>query len=181
MTWIQTRNGRRFDILKPRAADIEPDVIAVCLSRLCRFGGHCKSFYSVAQHSLHVCDLVSDPSLKLPALLHDAHECYWGFGDICRPAKLCLHRSEAIHLKDIQLAVDEAIGERFGFDSRLFECAKIKEADCVALATEQRDIMEPCEYQWDVPQPSPVLFIEPVDEQEAFRQFSARLYELWSD
>ena len=85
MTWIQTLEGYKFDLLKPDTKLITPETIAACLARKCRFGGHCISFHSVAQHSIFVCDLVSNP-LKLPALLHDAHEVYSGFGDVLSPA-----------------------------------------------------------------------------------------------
>lgn len=87
MTWIQTWDGKAFDLLDPSAADVDPVTIAVCLSRMVRFNGHTKKPYTIAQHSCIVCDLVQPEGLKLAALLHDAHECYSGFGDVCRPAK----------------------------------------------------------------------------------------------
>lgn len=86
MTWIQTLEGRDFDLLSPDYRHIDPNTLAVCLARTCRFKGHCREFYSVAQHSLLVESLMVDDSLRLPALLHDAHEIYDGFGDIARPA-----------------------------------------------------------------------------------------------
>lgn len=148
MTWIQTYDGAAFDILAPDPQLIDPLTIAVALSRLCRFGGHAKEFYSVGQHSLLVSDLVTDPEFKLPALLHDAHECYWGFGDICRPAKSCIDTRAQDELIEIQWKVDCAVAARFGFDPSLMHHPQVKHADCVALFAEQRDLMLPAPRPW---------------------------------
>ena len=87
MSWIQTLDGGAFYVLQPDVNLINVDTIATCLSKTCRFKGHCRGFYSVAQHSLLVESLVKTPELKLPALLHDAHEVYSGFGDVASPIK----------------------------------------------------------------------------------------------
>lgn len=89
MTWIQTSMGKKFLLFAPSVSDVCLDDIAGPLSRLCRWNGQCKCFYSVAQHSLHVSDLLarSGASLRLQmiGLLHDAHEAYTG--DIVSPLK----------------------------------------------------------------------------------------------
>lgn len=181
MSWIQTLDGKKFDLWKPSPDAVEPNTLAVVLSRICRFGGHCRNFYSVAQHSVLVCDLVSSPELKLPALLHDAHEAYWGYGDVCRPAKRA-NGLIAAFFRSHQLAVDCCIADRFGIDPMLFDHPEIKHADNVALATEARDLMEEPPVPWEkLPNPSPVVLIEPVGVDEAYRRFATRLYELWSD
>lgn len=181
MTWIQTLDGAAFDLLEPDANKINPETIAVALARTCRYKAHCREFYSVAQHSVIVCDLVHSPDLKLPALLHDAHEVYSGFGDVARPAKL-IDQDVRRFLSSHERKVDAVIAERFGFNAALFQHEQIKHADMVALATEQRDIMGPCEREWSkMPDPSPVIRVEPVGIDEAYRMFAARLYELWGE
>jgi hypothetical protein len=91
--FIQTLSGRRVNPFDASPADIDPADIAQALSNLCRFGGHSRAFYSVAQHSVIVSDLLADtgaaPDAVLAALLHDAAEAY--LGDLPHPLK---HRSE---------------------------------------------------------------------------------------
>ena len=50
MSWIQTYDGRAFFPEFPISDKISGEVIAEVLSKLVRFGGHCKGFYSVAEH-----------------------------------------------------------------------------------------------------------------------------------
>lgn len=181
MTWIQTLDGAAFDLRHPHAGMINPETIAICLARTCRFKGHCRDFYSVAQHSVIVESLIHDDSLRLPALLHDAHEVYDGFGDVARPAKLINSHTKEFLCRH-QKRVDIQIARRFGFNPELLWHEQIKWADAVALSTERRDIMGPCDRSWEtLPDPSPVITIEPADIDEAYRMFSARLYELWGE
>jgi len=87
MTFIQTFTGKAFDLFDPKVEDVCLDDIAGPLSRQCRWNGQCRCFYSVAQHSLHVADLLqragASSRVQLIGLLHDAHEAYTG--DIVSP------------------------------------------------------------------------------------------------
>jgi hypothetical protein len=62
--WIQTATGRPFWPIDPRPEDIDIEDIAHALSMLCRFGGHCLRFYSVAEHSVLLSQYVA-PEHKL--------------------------------------------------------------------------------------------------------------------
>lgn len=177
MSWIQVYGGGEFCLEHPNPDSITPQIIATALSRMCRFGGHCSKFYSVAQHSLLVESLVDEPELKLPALLHDAHEGLWGLGDICNPAKRIMPVQVERWMKDHQERVDRAIATRFGVPRSLFHHPSVKRADLIALATERRDIM-PGGPDW-------VLGVEPIERvvhpwmsRRAKVEFLARLSEL---
>lgn len=84
---METYTGLEVNPLDLRPEDIRIEDIAHSLSLLCRYGGHCKTFYSVAQHSLHVAVVISErfPLVRLFGLLHDAAETY--LGDMITPLK----------------------------------------------------------------------------------------------
>ena len=73
--FIATYSGNRFYFDDIMANDVNIQEIAHALSHLCRFGGHVREFYSVAQHSVLV-SLLAPPEHALGALLHDATEAY---------------------------------------------------------------------------------------------------------
>jgi len=89
--WITTFSGRTLDYLNPRPEAIHIDDIALHLSRMPRFSGATKRFYSVAQHSCGVERIIralyglDSCRLRYEALLHDAHEAY--MGDVPTPLK----------------------------------------------------------------------------------------------
>lgn len=87
MTWMLTHSGRKMDLAAPASHAVHTSDISHALGNLCRFGGHTRSFYSVAQHSVLVATLLPD-ELKLAGLLHDAAEAY--LGDVIQPLKLLL-------------------------------------------------------------------------------------------
>ena len=98
MSWIQTASGRRFDLAAPQSAMVDFDTdVPDALARLARFTGHIGAGpYSVAQHSVHCCDVVltetGDPLAAAYALLHDAHEAY--IGDWSTPLKQAISAVE---------------------------------------------------------------------------------------
>jgi len=101
--------------------------------------------YSVAQHSIYVCDLLPD-HLKLQGLLHDASEAC--LPDFTRPLKLMVPE-----LKACERRVWAAIAEHFSLPPMLDPL--VKEADNAALAAERRDIMAPplCVHWPELPDP----------------------------
>lgn len=74
-TRIQTASGIMFDPLNPKIEDIRIKDIAHALSNQCRFSGHTKRHYSVAEHSVYV-SRYTRVGNELAGLLHDASEAY---------------------------------------------------------------------------------------------------------
>ena len=72
---LLVRSGIYFDFANPMAAQVNIEDIAHALANLCRFNGHTKHFYSVAQHCIEASRIVP-PAYALQALLHDASEAY---------------------------------------------------------------------------------------------------------
>ena len=56
--YLQTVSGRRVNPFDPDPEQLDIEDIARALANLCRFGGHSRVFYSVAQHSVIVSELV---------------------------------------------------------------------------------------------------------------------------
>jgi hypothetical protein len=133
--YIQTVSGRRVNPFAPSPDDIDLDDIAVALSNQCRFGGHTRRYYSVAQHACIVSDEVlastGDAYAALWALLHDASEAY--LIDLPHPIK---HRSELGRLyRDAEEGLEGVIRARFGLTGPAPE--SVKQLDRRVLATER--------------------------------------------
>lgn len=172
MTWILLRSGHPFDLASPTPDMIRPVDIAYALARICRFNGHTRDHYSVAQHSLHVAELVP-PEHRLVALLHDAAEAY--IGDLSSPLKAMLPAYRAIEAR-----IWSVICQRFGIPEEMPEC--VKQADLIMLATERRDVMPHFLTEWDSlkgiePRAEKII---PMDAQTARTEWLRRYGELTS-
>jgi len=128
--YLRCWSGERVHILNPQLHEIRIDDIAHGLAHTCRFGGQTPFFYSVAQHSVLVADMV-DPKLQLWGLLHDASEAY--LNDITRPLKRTLPGYAAIETKMMS-----AICEKFGLPLEM--PVEVKRADNQMIAAEFRDL-----------------------------------------
>lgn len=82
--YIRTFTGTDFTVFDPKPEQIFIEDIAHALSQLCRYGGHCDPFYSVAQHSI-IASYLIEPKFALDALCHDFSEAY--IMDLPRPIK----------------------------------------------------------------------------------------------
>lgn len=125
---IRTHSGVLIDVFNPNPDLILIEDIAHSLAHQCRYNGHMNCFYSVAQHSIMVCETVPEKH-KLAALLHDASEAY--LSDIPSPIKKRLKG-----YKDLEDNLMKVIANKFGFEYPLHE--EVKKADLVQL-----------KYEWD--------------------------------
>ena len=89
---ILTHSGKIFNILYPKPEMIDINDIAESLAKQCRFNGHIKGFYSVAEHSVRCSSICK--KYPLDALMHDAAEAYTG--DIVAPYKRIFPGMKAI-------------------------------------------------------------------------------------
>lgn len=168
MDWIQTYTGRRFFPLAPRACDIDVRDIAHALSLNCRFNGHCRVFYSVAEHSVRVSRILPQ-EYAVWGLLHDAAEAY--LTDLPRPVKKQMPRFSEV--EDRLLAV---IMEHFGQEPTMPPA--VRHADEVLLATEGRDVMGPAPEPWLLEALPMEEKIVPVSAERAEQMFLERFAEL---
>lgn len=150
MTWIQTFTGRKFYPLAPNADDIDIVDIAHSLSLQCRYTGHCKQFYSVAEHSVHVAMAASRDN-RLWALLHDASEAY--LTDVPRPIKPAMTEYKAMEGR-----VMFEVCRKFKLPRVMPQ--EVKDLDARILHDEMRQIMGPPPEPWQDMHPSGLIGIK---------------------
>jgi uncharacterized protein len=143
--WMQTFTGRAFYPMAPHVDDIDPIDIAHALSLICRYGGHVRRFYSVAEHCVLLSHAVR-PENALWALLHDATEAY--VGDMIRPLKGAMPA-----YRDAEDRLMLVICDRFGIGYDFPD--EVKAADTRILRDERAALMSPSPLPWksleDVP------------------------------
>ena len=176
--WMQTATGRQFWPLDPRAEEVYIEDIAHALSNLCRFNGHVRDFYSVAQHSVLVSQWCP-PEYALWGLLHDAAEAY--IGDMINPLK---HGSGELGqlFERAEEKILFAVAERFGLTEWPRPRA-VQDVDRWLLAAEGRDLMRNAEWvgavrKLVVPPLPTVPEIVPRDPGAARYEFLIRFYQL---
>lgn len=132
-------NGKMFNFAEPDPASFEIDVLAKALSHQCRFGGHVRRFYSVAEHCVRGSYLCEDP---LSFLLHDAVEGL-GLPDFVNPLKVLLGDV----FKQVEGRIHDVIDAKYGVDTR---SAEVKRVDLIMLATEKQDLQPEGPYEWAI-------------------------------
>jgi len=177
-SYFRAHSGKHVHTLDPAPEEIEIDDIARSLARICRFLGHVDvDFYSVAQHSVLVSQLVP-PQDAFWGLLHDASEAY--LCDLPRPIKRDRQMSAYRIAEDrMMLAVCRRFGLRFEMPR------SVEEADRVLLATEFRDVTSVDDLDWIREEcgaePLANYFITPWPPHVAEARFKERYTQLWLD
>lgn len=164
---IQLYDGAGY---RPKAvihAPYDVGVIAHSLSNICRFGGHTKGFYSVAEHCVRGSHEIAKTH-ALAFLLHDAPEAYTGFGDVLGTVK-------ERWLRDQENNIMMEMAPQFGLDWPMPK--SVHAIDQRMLATEKRDVMKRATW-WKV-HARPFKFrIESWASEEAEKRYLLRFGEL---
>ncbi len=152
---IATYTGKVFDLSNPKPEMVCIKDIAHSLAYQCRYTGHTREFYSVAQHCVLMAINPELPGDSMAKLLHDADEAY--IGDIAKPWKRLLRvqvghgvGSLNISVGDFEDKIQAVIGVALGVD--LAHSVEVKESDYRMMATEIRDLMPdmPPDFMWGV-------------------------------
>lgn len=147
--WMTTYMGYRFYPMAPYGpVDIRD--IAHALSNLCRYAGHARLFYSVAEHSVRMAEIIADRmrDVGMPfeatiryafqALVHDATEAY--LIDLPRPIKM---RPEFAPYRAAEKRLDRYIRDRLQFPGYESDTSEIVKAlDTEILGTEFRRLFD---------------------------------------
>lgn len=139
--YIETVLGNKFFIEHP-VFDIKEVIHA--LGMQCRYTGHSKRFYSVAEHSVMVANLCALYNLGDPfeGLMHDGAEAY--LSDIAAPWKALLP-----DYKKLEAKIEGPMREWLGLPRVLSD--GVKRADWLALFVEARSLIPSRASDWIAP------------------------------
>jgi hypothetical protein len=166
---IQTYTGKQFYPLDVRQEDIDIEDVAHALSMKCRYNGHCRKFYSVAEHSVYVareleCRYPADKNVILWGLLHDAGEAY--LPDTPSPIK---HMGIGI-LSKCEEDILKVISKKY--DLSYPPPVEVKKIDNILLMTERAQVMAGgCVSGWnlsELPIDLEIIFYSPMVSKTIF-------------
>ena len=179
--------GELVDPFEIRPEHIDIRDIAHALARICRYGGHVRSYYSVAEHSVRVSEIAEERSfvphgddplhnktMAKYGLLHDGTEAY--LGDVIRGIK---KRPEMQWYKNAEKQLEAKILLKFGLGPAL--PSLVHEIDLELVGTEMRQLLFLAVDLNNTPlHPSiPGLVVGLWSPEEAETRFLARYQELF--
>lgn len=173
--WIETFTGRQFFPLEPDFEQVDIRDIAHALSMKCRYTGHVREFYSVAQHSVlmewnaKLAPAIPPPSVPITNT-REERACLsrmrLEFAQRRESERtilrkwLLLHDSAEAYLPDVSRPVKQRLAGFKEIEERVLEAVakkfnlplpmppEVKVLDTEALATERRDFMTNCGRPW---------------------------------
>lgn len=165
---IRTISGRYFTFSRPQDYKFDIEEVGHSLSNICRYTGHVREFYSVAQHSVLVSYCVPEPDVKT-AFGHDFGESV--LGDVSSPLKAQLEDYKAR-----EYVVEKEIARQFGL---IFpHPPSVKSADLRVMLAEMRDLKDGY-ISADYPGLKPIDYpIRPMEPKMAFTYFMNRWEEI---
>lgn len=145
--WIVTYTGRKFWLENPKPESFHIRDIAHSLANQCRFTGHVRRFYSIAEHSVRMVRFVAEKGWAKPdqytVLMHDATEAY--LTDVASPYKrMEIFRGYRLAEKELM----RHIADRFDFEFPF--SPNVKYMDNLILRAEARDLSKQLDDNWYV-------------------------------
>lgn len=141
--YIETFTGKKFHFLNPTKEEFDIIDISSALANQCRFTGHVRQFYSVAEHSILTAAIVKEwggtIQQQLQALMHDGTEAY--LTDVASPVKPFLDG-----YKPLEKALWGKLAEAFEIPVEFFDI--VKKADLAALLVEAEYLMPSKGHDW---------------------------------
>lgn len=125
---IQLTSGVHFDYLNPGKTYIPIEDIGHSLGNICRFAGHCKYYFSVAQHAYN-CSYAVEPEFAFAALMHDTGEAFTN--DLPSPLKRIFPQ-----FKELEKNIETAIAKMHGFQYPLPDAVHKVDRDMLLLEKE---------------------------------------------
>lgn len=176
--YIQTYTGKAFWFPYPTQEMLCLEDIAHSLSNLCRFAGHCKEFYSVAQHAVLVSYAVQTILSKQKAYVTPLEHLLLQFEGLH-------HDDEEAYIIDLPAPIKglpilkqyKILGKRITTLLRNWlnlpkeESNYVKEADLIILATEKRDLMFDNGLKWQkllTPLDIVIQALSPIDAKKLY-------------
>ncbi len=139
---IRLRSGKYLDLRSPQPDQFTFFDIAGALSKICRFGGQCERFYSVAEHSYHCAIQAIRDGLTTResqcVLMHDAAEAF--IGDIVKPLKIML--PDYAH---VETMMEDCILNKYELDC---DPNLIREIDQAMLIAERKSMFSRDSEKW---------------------------------
>lgn len=190
--WIFVSTGQQFWPTKPKVEDIDIEWIAHGLSNLCRFCGHVKTFYSVAQHSVLVSRILPEYDLikkiregkvkdlgrriALAKLFHDAPEAV--ISDVVRPVKYIPEFAKVYNR--IENKILKCMYKKFNISWLKIIQDEVKRCDDILCLTEIRDLIKDPYKYFKIPVDAKLLGakIKPVSPKTAKKMFLSRYEEI---
>jgi hypothetical protein len=182
--YIITYTGKQFFLLKAKPEDIDVLDIAHALAMQCRWTGHSRFHYSIAQHAYY-CSYIGPENEAFERLNHDDSEAY--MGDMNRPLK---HYTEAgVAYRHQEAKLERTIKEAFGIQP--IESPSVGIADEIMLYAEKRQLLPKTDWEgfsasaYDLgktdaePSPTSGPIIEQWTPEQAEENFLRRWYELY--
>jgi hypothetical protein len=125
---ITLTSGVHFSYTDPGKTFIPIEDIAHSLGNICRFAGHCRQYFSVAQHAWN-CSYAVEPEFAFDALMHDTSEAFTN--DLPSPLKRIFPE-----FKKLETTIETAVAKMHGFTYPLPEAVHKIDRDMLALEKE---------------------------------------------